>query len=186
MTLSRDDGKRPDGLTVLPWANGRCLVWDFTCPDTLAASHLNRAVISPGLVANDAEDRKTAKYRTLAPLYNFMPIAVESLGALGDCAIDFFQKLGQRISVATGEPRSSQFLFQRLSESALPSRGGMLHAWLELYRVHLDLRTSFTFSFRFCCFCVNYFVKLKNYTFLSFMVLLRYPYDLGHGRFFYS
>ena len=114
-SLSRDDGKRPDGLTVLPWANGRCLVWDFTCPDTLAASHLNRAVISPGLVANDAEDRKTAKYLTLAPLYNFMPIAVESLGALGDCATDFLQKLGQRISVATGEPRSSQFLFQRLS-----------------------------------------------------------------------
>ena len=23
----------------------RCLVWDFTCPDTLTASHLNRAVI---------------------------------------------------------------------------------------------------------------------------------------------
>ena len=114
-SLSRDDGKRPDGLTVLPWANGRCLVWDFTCPDTLAASHLNRAVVSPGLVANDAEDLKTMKYRTLAPLYNFMPIAVESLGALGDCATDFFKKLGQRISVATGEPRSSQFLFQRLS-----------------------------------------------------------------------
>ena len=33
-SLSRDDGKRPDGLIVLPWANGRCLVWDFTCPDT--------------------------------------------------------------------------------------------------------------------------------------------------------
>ena len=100
---------------MLPWANGRCLVWDFTCPDTLAASHLNRAVVSPGSVANDAEDRKTAKYLTLAPLYNFKPIAVETLGALGDCATEFFQNLGQRISVATGEPQSSQFLFQRLS-----------------------------------------------------------------------
>ena len=44
-SLSRDDGKRPDGLTVLPWANGRCMVWDFTCPDTLATSHLNHAVL---------------------------------------------------------------------------------------------------------------------------------------------
>jgi len=34
--LSRYDGKRPDGSTVLSWANGRCMVWDFTCPDTLA------------------------------------------------------------------------------------------------------------------------------------------------------
>jgi hypothetical protein len=49
-SLSRDDGKRPDGLTVLPWANGRCMVWDFTCPDTLAVSHLNRAVLCPGAV----------------------------------------------------------------------------------------------------------------------------------------
>src|SRR5664279_2393093 len=46
-SLSRDDSKRPDGLTMLPWANGHCMVWDFTCPDTLAASHLNRAVIVP-------------------------------------------------------------------------------------------------------------------------------------------
>ena len=31
--LSRNDGKRPDGLTLVPWSHGRCLVWDFTCPD---------------------------------------------------------------------------------------------------------------------------------------------------------
>ena len=83
---------RTGGLSVtvgLPWANGRCLVWDFTCPDTLAASNLNRVVISPGAVANDAEDRKTAKYLTLAPLCNFKPITVETLRALGDCATDF-------------------------------------------------------------------------------------------------
>jgi len=39
--LSRDDVKRPDGLTVLRWANSRCMVRDFTCLDTLATSHLN-------------------------------------------------------------------------------------------------------------------------------------------------
>jgi hypothetical protein len=25
-SLCKDDGRRPDGLTVLPWANGRCMV----------------------------------------------------------------------------------------------------------------------------------------------------------------
>ena len=58
-SFCRDDGKRPDGLIVLPWANGRCLVWDFTCPDTLAASYFNRAVLGSGVVANDAESRKS-------------------------------------------------------------------------------------------------------------------------------
>jgi hypothetical protein len=114
-SLCRDDGKRPDGLSVLPWANGRCLVWDFTCPDTLAVSHLNRAVLSPSAVANDAEHRKTMKYRSLASLYRFTPIAVETLGALGDEASAFFGDLGRRIASVTAEPRSSQFLMQRLS-----------------------------------------------------------------------
>jgi hypothetical protein len=114
-SLSRDDGKRPDGLTVLPWANGRCMVWDFTCPDTLASSHLNHAVVGPGIVASDAERRKTAKYSALSPMYCFTPIAVETLGALGDEAAAFFRALGQRIATNTGEPRSCQFLLQRLS-----------------------------------------------------------------------
>ena len=69
---------------MLSWANGRCMVWDFTCPDTLAASHLNYAVIGPGAVANHAESRKTVKYNALSPLYRFVPVAVETLGALGD------------------------------------------------------------------------------------------------------
>lgn len=114
-SLCRDDGKRPDGLTVLPWANGRCMVWDFTCPDTLAASHLNRAVVSPGAVANDAENRKSSKYRSLAACYNFKPVAVETLGALGEEASAFFEDLGRRITAVTAEPRSFQFLMQRLS-----------------------------------------------------------------------
>jgi hypothetical protein len=114
-SLSRDDGKRPDGLTVLPWANGRCMVWDFTCPDTLAASHLNHAVVGPGAVANHAESRKTAKYNALSPLYRFVPVAVETLGALGDEAIALLRDIGQRIAAVSGEPRSHQFLMQRLS-----------------------------------------------------------------------
>ena len=92
-SLCRDDGKRPDGLTVLPWANGRCLVWDFTCPDTLAASHLNRAVLGSGVVANDAESRKSIKYSSLSALYRFIPIAIETLGEPGDEALSFFMTL---------------------------------------------------------------------------------------------
>ena len=36
--LVRTDGKRPDGLTLIPWREGRCLSWDVTIVDTLAVS----------------------------------------------------------------------------------------------------------------------------------------------------
>ena len=96
-------------LTVVPWANGRCMEWDFTCPDTMAASHLNWAVMRPGAVANDVESRKSLKYQSLAVLYHFTPIAVETLGTLGDEATVFFRDLGHRIADIIAEPRSRQF-----------------------------------------------------------------------------
>ena len=40
---------------------------------------------------------------------------METLGALGEEAATFFRDIGRRIAVADGEPRSTQFLFQRLS-----------------------------------------------------------------------
>jgi hypothetical protein len=139
-SLSRNDGKRPDGLTVLPWASGRCLVWDFTCPDTLAPSHLNRAVVGASCVANDAETRKSAKYSSLSALYKFTPIAVESLGAFGDEALAFFKDLGRRIAAVTAEPRSSQFLLQRLSVAVQRGNAAcivgtvpMSNSWDELF-----------------------------------------------------
>ena len=38
--LSRTDGKRPDGMTITPWAQGRLLIWDATCWDTMAATNI--------------------------------------------------------------------------------------------------------------------------------------------------
>ncbi|KAI8424653.1 hypothetical protein MSG28_003080 [Choristoneura fumiferana] len=39
--LCRTDSKRPDGLTLVPWQNGKCLLSDVTCVSTFAASHLS-------------------------------------------------------------------------------------------------------------------------------------------------
>ena len=38
--LLRDDGKRPDGVTMIPWSRGRCVAWDVTVPVTFTATHL--------------------------------------------------------------------------------------------------------------------------------------------------
>ncbi|XP_072947093.1 uncharacterized protein [Epargyreus clarus] len=52
--IARDDGKRPDGMTLVPWKQGRSLVWDATCVDTLAPSHISVTSTHAGGVAEAA------------------------------------------------------------------------------------------------------------------------------------
>ena len=55
--LSRYDGKRPDGLTLTPWREGRCLIWDITVADTTAIYHLPTTAITAGCTAELAATR---------------------------------------------------------------------------------------------------------------------------------
>jgi hypothetical protein len=55
-------------MTMVPWMQGRSLVWDVARPDTLAPSYLNRAVTiaGPGAVATDAESHEHCNYETIS------------------------------------------------------------------------------------------------------------------------
>jgi len=92
-----------------------CLVWDFTCPDTLAPSHIDLAVSGPGVLACESEVRKRLKYSNLAASYCFVPVALKTLAAVGVDATYFMHQLGRRIAAMTGERRATDYLFQRLS-----------------------------------------------------------------------
>jgi len=98
--LFRDDGKTPDGLTLVPWTKGRCLTWDATCLDTLAPSYLPLTA---------------SKYTKLPNSYILCPFAVETLGPFGEEAMSLVDELGRRLHLSTGETRSRSFLIQRLS-----------------------------------------------------------------------
>lgn len=113
--LLRSDGKRPDGLTLIPWQNGRCMTWDVTVTDTLADSYLAVTSITPGAAAEGAASRKELKYQELAVSHSFIPLAFETLGPINYKAMSFISGLGQRLSTLSGNPRESSFLFQRLS-----------------------------------------------------------------------
>ena len=113
--MYRNDGKRPDGITMVPWERGKLLVWDATCSDTFAPSYLASATSEAGAVASLAESRKRAKYANLDPSHLFQPVAVETSGAFGPDTFDFVKELGRRISRTTGESRSFPFLIQRLA-----------------------------------------------------------------------
>jgi len=79
--LVRQDGKRPDGLTLIPWQGGKSLAWDITVVSTLAQSYIDRAATGVGMVAELAAERKLIKYSNLPTNLIFQPIAVENLGA---------------------------------------------------------------------------------------------------------
>lgn len=111
----RSDGKRPDGISLIPWRQGKALVWDATCPDTFAPSYQASAALKAGAVAAQAEQAKKTKYAHLDTSHYFVPVAVETSGVLGPEALLFLQELGHRLRVATGEQRSQQFLLQRVS-----------------------------------------------------------------------
>ena len=113
--LLRTDGKRPDGVALLPWKQGKCATWDATVSDTLAQSRVHETSQTPGAAAEAAAERKRNKYSSLSQSYLFVPIAAETMGAISKDGVDFLCELGRRITQCTDDHRESAFLFQRLS-----------------------------------------------------------------------
>ena len=113
--LCRSDGKRPDGLTLYPWSGGKNLVWDYTCRDTLAQSHVAGTSKEAGSAAVTAEGSKMALYSELTKDYNVIPVAMETMGSWGPTGLKFIESIGSRIADATGEKRAKYFLFQAIS-----------------------------------------------------------------------
>ena len=62
VVVARIDGKRPDGLILIPWQGSKPLTWDVTVVSTLADSYLHSTSHSAGSAAETASIRKEAKY----------------------------------------------------------------------------------------------------------------------------
>ncbi|KAI5642071.1 hypothetical protein NE865_05763 [Phthorimaea operculella] len=113
--LSRADGKRPDGLTLIPWKRGRSLLWDATCACTFAATHLPRTMRTAGLAAEFLAKQKTEKYAGLCQSYDFVPFAVETSGVWCAAARTFAKEIGQRLKACGRDPRAGSYLVQQIS-----------------------------------------------------------------------
>ena len=112
--LSNSNNERPDGMSLFPWKQGKTLVWDFTCSDTLAWSHTQSNSVEAGKSAEQAEKNKLTKYEYLTRNYHFIPVATETMGSWGKLGLQFIQELGERIKDITGEKQSASYLFQRI------------------------------------------------------------------------
>jgi len=74
--LARQDSKRPDGLTLIPWQRCKPLTCDVTVAHTLADSYVSATARSGGAAAEQAAGRKTAKYDLLV-LINRPPVSTD-------------------------------------------------------------------------------------------------------------
>ena len=113
--LTREDGKRPDGVTLIPWSCGRCLTWDVSVSDTFSTSHLAITSSEAGEAANRAAAAKRKKYATVTQIHDFIAVALESNGAWSTEGLDFVLELRRRLTDTILDKLEASYLFQRLS-----------------------------------------------------------------------
>ena len=98
--VSQSDGKRPVGMSIIPWSSGMLLVWDANCSDTLAYSNLPAAVTEAGAITLQAERLKNNKYSHLDSAYIFVPVAVETCSSFRPQTKGFFKELGHLADIS--------------------------------------------------------------------------------------
>ena len=91
------------------------MAWDVTVPDTDAQSHINDISIQAGTAADSAAATKKAKYTDIANTHMFIPVAIEMGEPWNVEATELIQEIGRRITLVNGEPRETEYLFQRIS-----------------------------------------------------------------------
>lgn len=132
--VSRDDGKRPDGMTLVPWRQGRSIIWDFTCVDTLATSNLSLTSQSASAAAEKAQRAKELKYRDVSQAFCFQAVAVETLGSWAGDGLVFIKEIGRRVAERSGEPRSTAFLLPQISMAIQRGNTAIILATLPVHR----------------------------------------------------
>ena len=81
----------------------------------MAHSYRSLACSGAGKVAAAAEHRILSKYAHLDQAYQFVPVAIETLGTYGLKTASFIKELGRRVTQESGDRQASSFLMQRLS-----------------------------------------------------------------------
>jgi hypothetical protein len=85
-------------MSFVPWKDGKALLWDVTCRDTLAATYIPLTSKKAGDAARLGEDTKKIKYKGLFSRFCFLPFSVETLGPWGADAKNVITLLGKKIS----------------------------------------------------------------------------------------
>jgi len=157
--VCRDDGKKPDGMSLIPWRQGLPLLWDFTCSDTLTPSNVSTSSRGASRLANSAESAKIKEYSSLTTNFHFTPLSVETIGAWGCCARSLVRWIGSQVMEQIGDNRATQFLIQKIAIDVQRGNAASVMAripssqdWVEF--ISLPLVCGFT-NDDFTCLVIN-------------------------------
>ena len=110
--LLRGDGKRPDGLTLVHWQEGKCLTWDVRVVDTLASFYFSVTATRVGGAADAAAERKSLKYASITNTHIFVPVEIETLGPICSRGLSFLVEISNRLATISGDTRETSFYFK--------------------------------------------------------------------------
>lgn len=117
--MDQKDGKRPDGVNPIiihgKMASDWCGTLQRGALDTFAVFYMAQTSTIEEAAESMVETRKIEKYAIFLAWYIFQPIGFEITGACGPCAIAFMRELGKRIREHNCDPKTMEFLKQRLA-----------------------------------------------------------------------
>lgn len=89
-------------------------MWDATCVDTVAPSHIASTQKIAGAAAESAVQIKKRKYSHISNNYFFVAFAVETFGTWCADAKDLINRIGRLLQDLTNDSRATNFLRQRI------------------------------------------------------------------------
>lgn len=101
--MCRDNEKRPDGVTPLPWEVDRQVVWDATCIETLAAANSVYYTVESGFAAKKCGKPKMPEVLQSGGSFDFCTLGFETLGRWGPSAISLVSAVGRVFAVVSGD-----------------------------------------------------------------------------------
>ena len=113
--LVLQNGKRPDGATLIPWSRGKASAWDVTVPDTCGISHIQSTSAEARRAAKHAAKSKISNYDELSATHIFYPVSTETVGSWDTQAVELIEEIGRRSAMETDDPKETMYLFQRIS-----------------------------------------------------------------------
>lgn len=110
--LTREDGKWPDGVTVILWSYRRCLTWEVTISNAFETSHL--ASISTEWSHKRGSHWQQLKYSTTIEMQAFVVWHWSPLMLGSSEGLTFALELKRRLTDITHDTLKTGYLFQRL------------------------------------------------------------------------